>query len=95
MEVLHSKVDTVCLTIGYLQVAGPCCTRADHHGVILSAQLVRVDILAYIGVRHEGLLEPLDIEENTEVCESKPTTPSAAIKSTRRCTIPLSNFMLS
>jgi len=61
LEELHGEVDAVDFTVGNLQIARPGCSCTCNHSIILSANLVNIDIYADMCVWYEGLLEQVSV----------------------------------
>lgn len=96
MKVFHGEVDAVSVSVRYFEVTRPCGTRAYHYGIVLRANYVDVNVLSNVCIRNKCLKDEL-VNRDDVVCPYSRTltTPSAAIRSTRRCTIALSSFMLN
>lgn len=55
LEELHSEVDAVDIAVGNLEVSRPCSASSKDYGVVLSAQLVSIDVHTDVGIGDEGL----------------------------------------
>ena len=55
LKVLHGEVDTICVTSRNSQVARPCRTSADNDCVMLSPDVLNVNVNTNVGVRNERL----------------------------------------
>lgn len=55
LKVLHSEVNSVSLPVGNLEIARPCRTSANYNSIILSPEIVDIDVLADMCVGNERL----------------------------------------
>ena len=55
LEELHCEVNARSLAVRNLEIARPCCTGADNDRIVLSADFIDIDVLAYMRVGDERL----------------------------------------
>jgi hypothetical protein len=55
LKELHRKMNSVDLAVGDLEIAGPSSSSTHDNRVVLSAELLSVDVNTDMGVGNEGL----------------------------------------
>ena len=93
LEELHSKVNAVSITARDSEIPRPCGAGSKYDCVILGPDIINVDVHANMRVGDENL-QYKGWEDVTASVPEVLTTPSAAMRSSRRCTIALSSFIL-